>query len=122
MHLIKPTSAFINLITTPINPLNPGEFRKQCHLIDFLAYYYYEVHNSQVSCSKPSFTGYLHKIIHESTPCSPEPFQTILRDVQNKIIHGTTHWQSSNFFAYFPSSGSTVGLLGEILSTGFNVV
>jgi tyrosine decarboxylase len=33
-----------------------------------------------------------------------------------------THWQSPNFFAYFPSNGSTAGFLGEMLSAGLNIV
>lgn len=102
-------------------PLDPEEFRRQGHLmIDFLADYYHEIKNfpvrSQVS------PGYLRNILPESAPCSPEPFETILQDVKNNIIPGITHWQSPNFFAYFPSSGSTAGFLGEMLSTGFNIV
>ena len=42
--------------------------------------------------------------------------------MQKYIIPGITHWQSPNYFAYFPSSGSIAGFLGEMLSTGFNVV
>ncbi|XP_017254123.2 tyrosine decarboxylase 4 [Daucus carota subsp. sativus] len=104
-----------------MNPLNPEEFRKQGHLmIDFLADYYHQIHKYPVRSQV--LPGYLQKIIPESAPCSPEPFETILQDVQNKIIPGITHWQSPNFFAYFPSSGSTAGLLGEMLSTGFNIV
>lgn len=38
------------------------------------------------------------------------------------IVPGITHWQSPSYFAYFPSSGSIAGFLGEMLSSGFNVV
>ncbi|KAK1375522.1 Tyrosine decarboxylase [Heracleum sosnowskyi] len=105
----------------PQNTLEPEEFRRQGHLmIDFLADYYRKVENypvrSQVS------PGYLREILPESAPYNPESLETILQDVQTKIIPGITHWQSPNFFAYFPSSGSTAGFLGEMLSTGFNVV
>lgn len=43
-------------------------------------------------------------------------------DVRSKIVPGVTHWQSPNFFAYYPSNGSTAGFLGEMLSGGFNIV
>jgi aromatic-L-amino-acid decarboxylase len=43
-------------------------------------------------------------------------------DVQSKIVPGVTHWQSPNFFGYYPSNGSTAGFLGEMLSGGFNIV
>ncbi|KAK1359038.1 Tyrosine decarboxylase [Heracleum sosnowskyi] len=105
----------------PMNPLEPEEFRRQGHLmIDFLADYYGKVENypvrSQVS------PGYLGEILPESAPYNPESLETILQDVQTKIIPGITHWQSPNFFAYFPCNVSTAGILGEMLSTGFNVV
>lgn len=33
-----------------------------------------------------------------------------------------THWQSPNYFAYFPSNSSIAGFLGEMLSAGLNIV
>jgi aromatic-L-amino-acid decarboxylase len=58
----------------------------------------------------------------EAAPYHSESIETIVQDVQKYIIPGITHWQSPNHFAYFPSSGSIAGFLGEMLSTGFNVV
>ncbi|KAL4319081.1 hypothetical protein GQ457_18G021000 [Hibiscus cannabinus] len=66
--------------------------------------------------------GYLAKRLPTAAPYVAEPVEAILRDVQHNIIPGITHWQSPNYFAYFPSSGSVAGFLGEMLSTGFNVV
>lgn len=43
-------------------------------------------------------------------------------DVQQKILPGVTHWQSPDYFAYFPSNSSTAGFLGEMLSAGINIV
>ncbi|KAL4629215.1 hypothetical protein ACB092_05G292100 [Castanea dentata] len=102
-------------------PLDPEEFRRQGHmLIDFIADYYQNIESYKVlSQVEP---GYLKKLLPESAPYYPESIETILQDVQKYIIPGITHWQSPNYFAYFPSSGSTAGFLGEILSTGFNVV
>nr|POF14829.1 tyrosine/dopa decarboxylase 3 [Quercus suber] len=104
-----------------VNPLDPEEFRRQGHmLIDFIADYYQNIESYKVlSQVEP---GYLKKLLPESAPYYPESIETILQDVQKYIIPGITHWQSPNYFAYFPSSGSTAGFLGEILSTGFNVV
>ncbi|KAL1833440.1 hypothetical protein ACET3Z_003091 [Daucus carota] len=104
-----------------MNTLDTEDFRKQAHLIiDFLADYYQNIEKfpvrSQVS------PGYLGEILPDSAPHDPEPIEKILEDVRSNIIPGITHWQSPNFFAYFPSSGSTAGFLGEMLATGFNVV
>lgn len=43
-------------------------------------------------------------------------------DIQEKILPGVTHWQSPNYFAYFPSNSSIAGFLGEMLSAGLNIV
>nr|BAF64843.1 aromatic L-amino acid decarboxylase [Rosa x damascena]BAL72830.1 aromatic L-amino acid decarboxylase [Rosa hybrid cultivar] len=101
--------------------LDPEEFRKQGHMvIDFIADYYQNIEKYPVlSRVEP---GYLKKCLPESAPYDPEPISTILKDVQDHIVPGLTHWQSPNFFAYFSSTASTAGFLGEILTTGFNVV
>ncbi|MFQ6656640.1 hypothetical protein Gotur_026660 [Gossypium turneri] len=89
-------------------------------IIDFIADYYQNMEKYPVlSQVQP---GYLAKLLPKSAPNIPEPIETILHDIQHYIIPGITHWQSPNYFAYFPSSGSIAGFLGEVLSTGFNVV
>lgn len=105
----------------PANPLDPEEFRRQGHMvIDFLADYYRDVHNYPVRSQVEP--GYLHKRLPDTAPNGPEPLEAILGDITHDIIPGITHWMSPNYFAYFPASGSTAGFLGEMLSTGFNVV
>lgn len=42
--------------------------------------------------------------------------------MQTKILPGVTHWQSPDYFAYFPSNSSVAGFLGEMLSAGINMV
>ncbi|MCL7036626.1 hypothetical protein MKW94_011009 [Papaver nudicaule] len=103
------------------NPLDPEEFRRQGHMIiDFLADYYRDVEKYPVRSQVEP--GYLRKRLPETAPYNPESIETILQDVTTEIIPGLTHWQSPNYYAYFPSSGSVAGFLGEMLSTGFNVV
>jgi aromatic-L-amino-acid decarboxylase len=63
--------------------------------------------------------------IRASLPANPptqgEPFDTLLKDVEKLILPGITHWQSPNFFAYFPSNASGPGILGDLLSSGLDV-
>ncbi|KAK4589059.1 hypothetical protein RGQ29_019884 [Quercus rubra] len=104
-----------------ISPLDPEEFRRQGHMIiDFLADYYRDVEKYPVQSQVEP--GYLQKRLPKSTPHNPEPIETILQDVQEHIVPGLTHWQSPNFFAYFQCNSSIAGFLGDMLSTGFNVV
>ncbi|KAL1320586.1 hypothetical protein AAHE18_14G066300 [Arachis hypogaea] len=89
-------------------------------IVDFLADYYHNISNYRVlSQVEP---GYLKKKLPSQAPFDPEPIETILQDIEEHIIPGITHWQSPNFFAFFPSSGSIAGFMGEMLSTGFNVI
>ncbi|KAI3470591.1 hypothetical protein Pfo_027254 [Paulownia fortunei] len=104
-----------------IKPLDPEEFRRHGHLvINFLADYYQNVEKYPVRSQVEP--GYLKKRVPDSAPYDPEPIEEILRDVQKDIIPGITHWQSPNYFAYFPCNVSIPGFLGEMLSTGFNTV
>jgi aromatic-L-amino-acid decarboxylase len=41
--------------------------------------------------------------------------------VEHLILPGITHWQSPNFFAYFPANTSGPSILGELLSAGLGV-
>ncbi|KAB2043440.1 hypothetical protein ERO13_D01G015200v2 [Gossypium hirsutum] len=111
-----------NLANTPhFNPLNPREFRKQAHeMVDFIADYYQNIESYPVlSQVQP---GYLRASLPQKAPSLPESLETILEDVKNQIIPGMTHWLSPNFFAFFPSTVSTAGFLGEMLCTCFNSV
>ncbi|KAK2972616.1 hypothetical protein RJ640_015416 [Escallonia rubra] len=118
---LKLNDSVENGSVSTLNPLDHEEFRRQGHMmIDFIADYYQNIEIYPVrSQVKP---GYLRERLPESAPVNPEPLEIILKDVQKDIIPGITHWQSPNFFAYFPSSGSIAGFLGEMLSTGFNTV
>ncbi|XP_058745542.1 tyrosine decarboxylase 1-like [Vicia villosa] len=104
-----------------MNPLDLEEFKRQGYMmIDFLTDYYKNIENYPVlSKVEP---GYLAKKLPSSPPFEPESIESILEDVQQHIIPGITHWMSPNYYAYFPSSGSIAGFVGEMLSNGFNVV
>jgi aromatic-L-amino-acid/L-tryptophan decarboxylase len=63
--------------------------------------------------------------VRDALPGSPpehaEPFEAILRDLDEVIVPGTTHWNHPRFFAYFAITGSDPGILAELLSAAFNV-
>ncbi|HLA81448.1 MAG TPA: pyridoxal-dependent decarboxylase, partial [Thermoleophilia bacterium] len=49
-----------------------------------------------------------------------ESLDAVLQDMDRIIMPGITHWQSPNFFAYFPSNTSGASILGDLLSSGLN--
>lgn len=46
-------------------------------------------------------------------PEAAEPIDTILADLETKIMPGMTHWQHPRFFAYFPANAAPVSVLAE---------
>ncbi|OAA64264.1 aromatic-l-amino-acid decarboxylase [Niveomyces insectorum RCEF 264] len=63
--------------------------------------------------------GYLRKLLPETAPETGEPWAAIQADVEAKIVPGLTHWQSPNFFAFFPCPSSYPSILGELYSATF---
>ncbi|XP_051194514.1 tyrosine decarboxylase 1 isoform X2 [Lolium perenne] len=102
-------------------PLDPETFAAESRpVIDFLSGYYRDVDKYPVrSAAEP---GRLRTLLPDTPPEHGDPVDVILEDVQRHIVPGLTHWQSPNFFAYFPMNVSTAGFAGEMLSTGLNVV
>ena len=65
--------------------------------------------------------GWVRSQLPANAPQSPEPWDDILSDLDEVIVPGLTHWQSPNFFAYFPANTSGPSILGEFLSAGLGV-
>ncbi|KAJ1944736.1 hypothetical protein EC988_005912 [Linderina pennispora] len=101
--------------------MDVNEFRKRGkEVIDAIADYYEAVNDiPPMSTVSP---GYLYKLLPHEAPESPESFDAIQRDLQTKIMPGMTHWQSGNFFSWFPSNSSFPAILGDMYSSMFDVV
>lgn len=100
--------------------MTPEEFRRHGKVVvDWIADYYARVETFPVlSQVKP---GDIRTSLAKAAPEEGESFEKMLRDVDEKILPGITHWQSPNFFAYFPSNNSFPAILGEMLSAGLGV-
>ncbi|WNB17846.1 pyridoxal phosphate-dependent decarboxylase family protein [Marivirga arenosa] len=90
------------------------EFRKHAHaMVDWMADYLENVEEYPVlSKVKP---GEIKAQLPKQFPDKPEEFSSIFKDFEDKIMPGITHWESPNFFAYFPASKSKPSILGEML-------
>ena len=49
-------------------------------------------------------------------PQKGEHMDVILKDFDNIILKGMTHWQHPQFFGYFPANSSPASVLGEMLT------
>ncbi len=100
--------------------MSPEEFRRQGHaVVDWIADYMSRVESFPVlSRVQP---GEIRSQLPPNAPQRGEAFDQILADVERVILPGITHWQSPNFYAYFPANASGPAILGDLLSSGFGV-
>jgi aromatic-L-amino-acid/L-tryptophan decarboxylase len=56
-----------------------------------------------------------------SPPERAEPFADVLRDLEETILPGITHWNHPRFLGYFAISGSEPGILAELIVAALNV-
>jgi aromatic-L-amino-acid/L-tryptophan decarboxylase len=101
--------------------MTPEEFRRRGHqVVDFIADYRARVASLPVmSRVEP---GEVMARLPASPPEHPEPFEGILRDLEQVLMPGLSHWQHPDFFGYFPSNGELSSVLGDYLSTGLGVL
>jgi aromatic-L-amino-acid decarboxylase len=104
----------------PAFHMSPEEFRRWGHaVVDWIADYHRRVGELPVlSQVKP---GDIRAALPPCAPEQGESFDAMLRDVDRLILPGITHWQSPNFFAFFPANTSGPSILGELLSAGLGV-
>jgi aromatic-L-amino-acid decarboxylase len=100
--------------------MSPEEFRKRGHeMVDWVADYLAGVANYPVNSTvKP---GSIRAGLPEKAPEQPEPFEDVVRDLNEIIMPGITHWQSPSWFSYFPANSSGPSLLGEMVASGLGV-
>ena len=65
--------------------------------------------------------GEIRSALPASPPERAEPFENVLRDLDDVLLRGFTHWNHPRFFGYFAISGSEPGILAELLIAGLNV-
>ena len=66
--------------------------------------------------------GDIRARLPQSPPEQPESFSAVLRDLDEILIPGLTHWQHPRFFAYFAVSSAEPGILAELLAATLNSV
>lgn len=98
----------------------PDDFRAAGHkVIDWVADYHAHVEDFRVlSQVKP---GEICDGLPDSPPQQGDSVTNILPDIERHVLPGITHWQSPNFYAYFPSNNSGPSILGDLVSSGLGV-
>jgi len=95
--------------------MDSDEFRKYGHeIVEWIARYYETV--EQFPVKSRCAPGDVKSALPEIPPIGSESFDKFLKDFDEIIMPGITHWQSPNFFAYFPANSSPPSVLAEMLT------
>jgi aromatic-L-amino-acid decarboxylase len=92
-----------------------NEFKKNAHdVVEWMANYLTNIEQfpvkSQVS------PGFIKEQLPSVTPRTGESFGSIMRDLDEVIMPGITHWQHPMFYAYFPANSSPPSVLAEMIT------
>lgn len=100
--------------------MTPDQFRAAGReVIDWVAGYYERVESLPVlSAVAP---GEIYRALPDHPPLAGEAVTQVLPDIDRYVLPGITHWQSPNFYAYFPSNSSGPSVLGDLVSSGLGV-
>ncbi len=104
----------------PSGDMPPEELRRWGHqVIDWIADYLEEIETYPVLAQvRP---GEIAARLPLAAPEAPADMGEILRDFEQLLLPGVTHWNHPGFFAYFAITGSGPGILGELLTAALNV-
>ncbi len=101
--------------TTGLTDMSPAGFRAAAHEVaDLIADYLEGVESYAIL--PPIEPGSIAPSFAAHAPEGPEPVGDILADVERLVLPNATHWQHPGFFAYFSTSASGPGILGEMVT------
>jgi len=103
-----------------LGDMSPEEFRRSGHqIVDWIADYL--SHPERYPVLSRNQPGQIKETLPSAAPEHGEAMEAMLADLDRIIVPGVTHWNHPGFFAYFATTGSAPGILGELLSAAFNV-
>src|SRR4051794_4564727 len=95
--------------------MDPEAFRAAAHIVvDRIADYLRDV--EQYDVFPEVEPGSIAPLFPVSPPEAPESIDAILGDVDRLVFPNATHWQHPGFMAYFATTASGPGILGEMLT------
>ena len=102
-----------------LGDMSGEEFRRFGHeLIDWIADYFNRIDELPVlSQIEP---GDLKAQLPSAPPQQGEGMEKIIADLDKLIVPALTHWTHPAFYAYFATSTSGPGILGELLTAAFD--
>ncbi len=103
-----------------LGDMSPAEFKKLGYqTIDWIADYLENIEKYPV-IPDVKF-GDVKKNLQKNPPQTGDDPEKFLKNIDNYLMKGITHWNHPDFMAYFNSTSSGPGILAELLSAGFNI-
>ncbi|WP_428263489.1 pyridoxal phosphate-dependent decarboxylase family protein [Haliangium sp.] len=100
--------------------MSPEAFRRHGReVVDWIADYMERV--AELPVSAQVAPGEVMARLPKHAPERGEPFEAMLRDLDQVVVPGLMHWQHPSFFGYFPCNTSGPSILGDLLASGLGV-
>ena len=97
--------------------MSPDEFRRRGHeVVEWVASYMERV--GELPIAPKVRPGEIRAKLPPSAPEEPEPFEALMRDLDEIVLPGIMHWQSPGWFSWFPANASPPSILAELVSAG----
>uniref|UniRef100_A0A1I8G246 Aromatic-L-amino-acid decarboxylase n=1 Tax=Macrostomum lignano TaxID=282301 RepID=A0A1I8G246_9PLAT len=113
-----------NSAKTPNRPtaaMDVEEFRKHGKdMVDYICDYMKSLQERQVIPDVQP--GYLRLSLPAIPPEQPEAWESIMKDVEDHVMRGVTHWQHPRFHAYFPAGNAYPSIMGGMLGDALGIV
>ena len=104
----------------PLGDIDTDEFRAAARrAVDWIGDYLDTIRERPV-VSRVS-PGDIRRSLPPVPPEEGERLEVIFEDFERLVLPGITHWNHPRFFSYFGITGSTPGILGELLCAALNV-
>lgn len=110
------------------NHLSPEAFRALGHrVVDYIAGYYERLGSSEppdvLSSVEPGgiSSRMPDRVSEHGVALDDGGLDAMLRDLDELVLPGLTHWQHPNFYAFFPANSSFPAILGDMIASGFAV-
>ena len=103
-----------------LGDMPPEEFRRHGYaIVDWIADYFERLEGFPVlSQIEP---GWLKSGLPSQPPETGEDFSDVIKDIDKLILPAVTHWNHPNFHGLFSTSGSSVGVFGDMLASAFDM-
>ncbi len=117
-NTVTPTTPVANVVPEQVEGLfdmDPETFRAAAHaVVEVMAQYLADIESYAIlPAIEP---GQLAAAFPDAAPDEPEPLTAILADYRRLVEPNATHWQHPGFLAYFGTTASGPGILGEMLT------